>query len=385
MDISIYFTAVNPHRDKYDKKQFGSTIDVHSSSGGWIEPSNHRIAIIGIAGDDDRSASPYDCAADEVRKYLYELFESAPIGIVDLGNIRQGFTPKDTFFAVSSVVSFLLKKNIIPIFIGGGQEITYPCFLAYQDLEQMVNIVSVDPKFDFGDIEKEVNADNFLTHIILHNPNYLFNLSNIGYQTYFTDPAAIDLMSKLYFDAYRLGLFKMNMEEIEPIVRNADIISFDVAAIRHSDAPGRLFHSPNGFYGEDACQIMKYAGMSDKTGLAGIFNLDAALDVTGQTAHLVAQMIWCFIDGVIQRRGDHRFTNKKDFTKFIVFIEEGNHEIIFYKSHKTDRWWMEVPYPQSRGSKFERHLKIPCSYKDYQMACGQELPDRWWQTFQKLS
>jgi len=243
----------------------------------------------------------------------------------------------------------------------------------------------VDPKFDFGDVEQEVNAENFLTHIILHSPNYLFNLSNIGYQTYLVDSASVDLMAKLYFDAYRLGLFKMNMEDIEPIVRNADILSFDMSSLRMSDAPGRIFHSPNGFYGEDACQIMKYAGMSDKTGLAGIFNIHAASDTSGQTVHLAAQMIWCFMDGVAQRKNDQRFTNKNDFTKYIVFVEEGKHELIFYKSHKTDRWWMEVPYPQPKGSKFERHLKIPCSYKGYQTACNQELPDRWWQTFQKLS
>jgi hypothetical protein len=193
-------------------------------------------------------------------------------------------------------------------------------------------------------------------------------------------------MGKLYFDCYRLGFFKHNMEEVEPIVRNADILSFDISAIRMSDAPGTGKASPNGFYGEEACQIMRYAGLSDKLSSIGLYEFNPSLDRNGQTAHLIAQMIFCFIDGYVNRKADFPIAPKKDFAKYHVLVDdEEKYQIIFYKSPKSDRWWMEVPYPTSKNARYERHYLVPCSYSDYEFALNNGMPDRWWQTFQKLS
>jgi len=387
MDISIYFQPSLVDTETYLPTQLGSQIERFTNSDNFPSLENKSIALIGVL--EDRGSvnnSGTKNAPDLVRKYLYKLFSlTQNSAIVDLGNIHQGFTKEDTYFALSSAITSLVKKNIIPIIIGGGQDLTYANFIAYEKLEQMVNVVSVDPVFDIGNIDdRNVNSSNYLGNIILHQPNFLFNYSNIGYQTYFVEQPALDLISKLYFDAYRLGFFKFNIEEIEPIVRNADILSFDISAIRFSDAPGCGNHSPNGFYGEDACQIMRYAGLSEKISSLGIYEINPSFDNSNQTVHLAAQMIWCFLDGFYNRKKDFPFAAKAEVTKFIVFIEEGKYEINFFKSNKSDRWWMEVPYPSSKNSKFERHLMVPCSYSDYQTACSQNLPDRWWQTIQKL-
>jgi len=58
--------------------------------------------------------------------------------------------------------------------------------------------------------------------------------------------------------------------------------------------------------------------------------------------------------------------------------------VIFVKSKKTDRWWMQVPYPTG-GSRNERSHLVPCSYEDYKIAVSGEMPDLWWRTYQKLS
>lgn len=86
-----------------------------------------------------------------------------------------------------------------------------------------------------------------MSKIILQQPNYLFNFSNIGYQTYFVEQSALDLMQKLNFDIHRLGQARSKMDDVEPIIRNADLVSFDIGAIRHSEAPGNANASPNGF------------------------------------------------------------------------------------------------------------------------------------------
>lgn len=387
MDISIYFQPNSDQKEDYLQTQLGFQIDSYTASYGFPDLENKSIAIIGV--NEDRGAiNNLGCAnaPDLVRKYLYRLFSlSSKSSIVDLGNIQAGFTKEDTYFALSNAISTLVKKKIIPIVLGGGQDLSYANYIAYEKLEQMVNLVSVDPQFDLGNInEQKITSHNYLGNIILHQPNFLFNYSNIGYQTYFVEQPALDLMAKLYFDTYRLGFFKFNMEEIEPIVRNADILSFDISSIRFSDAPGCANHSPNGFYGEEACQIMRYAGLSEKLTSLGIYEINPEFDKDDQTVHLAAQMIWCFIDGFYNRKKDFPFSDKSEFTKYIVFVEEGKYELNFFKSNKSDRWWMEVPYPSSKKSRYERHLMVPCSYSDYQTACNQNLPDRWWQTVQKL-
>lgn len=277
-----------------------------------------------------------------------------------------------------------MKKNIVPIIIGGSQDLTYCNYKAYESLEQTINVVTIDSCFDIGDAEKELNAQSYLSKIILHKPNILFNYSNVGFQTYFTEQSGIALMEKLYFDTYRLGQVRANIEDVEPIVRNADLVSFDISAIRQSDAPGNGNASPNGFYGEEACQIARYAGLSDKLSSIGFYEVNPAFDTNEQTAHLTAQMIWYFIDGFYNRKQDYPIVDKSEYTKYRVSIKDHDHEIIFYKSDKSDRWWMNVPYPINKQVKYERHQMVPCSYRDYETACGDEMPDKWWQTYQKL-
>lgn len=370
----------------YIETSYGKLIRAYEKESDFPDLDNIQLAIIGVE-EDRKALNNEGCglAADYVRENLYRLFQgNYSSRIADLGNIRKGNTIDDSYFALTDVLSQLLKKGIIPIVIGGGQDLTYCNYLSYQKMEQTINIVSVDASFDIGDGDKELNSRSYLSKIILHKPNILFNYSNVGYQTYFVEQNAIELMGKLYFDAHRLGQVRKNMEDVEPIVRNADVLSFDISAIRQSDAPGNGNASPNGFYGEEACQICRYAGMSDKLTSFALYEINPAFDNNKQTAHLAAQMIWYFIDGFYNRKHDYPIVDKSEYTKYRVSITNHEHEIVFYKSNKSDRWWMDVPYPVNHQIKFERHHMVPCSYSDYETACSDELPDKWWLTFQKL-
>jgi arginase family enzyme len=386
MDFSEYFEPVNLNEGDlnfdYKDNQFVNSIEFYDGQ----DTSNFNIAIIGVG--EERNSTNEGCATapNHVRKYLYRLIGfNSSTKIIDLGNLKIGASTDDTYFALSSILENLIKQNVLPIIIGGSQDLTYANFLAYKNLEQTVNLVAIDSTFDLGEADEEINSNNFLTKIILHQPNYLFNYSNLGYQTYFINKEEIDLMGKLYFDTYRLGQVQQNIEEVEPIVRNADILSFDISSIRQSEAPGNRNASPNGFYGEQACQISRYAGLSDKLTSIGFYEINPELDINGQTAHSVAQMIWYFIDGINNRKKDYPIGTKKNYFKYRVNIQDGKNELVFYKSDKSERWWMDIPYPSHSKIKYERHILVPCSYEDYQTACNNEMPNRWWQTFQKLS
>lgn len=381
IDISDFNGA-----SKYPATSYGKIINAYLKDGDFPSLENVQLAIIGVE-EDRKALNNEGCglAADYVRENFYKLFQgSYSAKIVDLGNIKKGDSIDDSYFAVTDVLAQLLKKNIIPIVIGGSQDLTYCNYLAYQKMEQTINIVAVDSSFDIGEGDKTLDSQSYLSKIILHKPNILFNFSNIGYQSYFVDQNSVELMNKLFFDAHRLGKVRKKMEDVEPIVRNADLLSFDISAVRQSDAPGNGNASPNGFYGEEACQITRYAGMSDKLSSIGFYEINPAFDTNKQTAHLVAQMIWYFIDGFYNRKQDYPIVDKSEYTKYRVSIKDHDHEVVFYKSNKSDRWWMDVPYPINHQIKFERHHMVPCSYSDYETACTDELPDSWWQTYQKL-
>lgn len=346
---------------------------------------NGVVALIGVTENRNATSwAKFDGVADDVRRYLFNLKRGnfKPI-ILDLGNLKNGEGVNDTYAAISEIVAVLIRHAITPIFIGGSQDLTYAQYLAYQKLEQTVNIVGVDATFDLGTINDELTSETYLGKIITHQPNHLFNYSNIGYQTYFVEQPQIELMSKMFFDAHRLGEVRVKPEEVEPVMRNADIVSFDMSSIRSSDARATSKPTPNGFYAEEACRIMRYAGLSEKLSCLGIFEVTDETD-GGQTTHLVAQMLWFFFEGYYNRKVEMPTANNTNYMLYNVSVQNSEQPIVFYKSLLTDKWWMDVPYSVSKKNRYERHHFVPCSYNDYIMACNDEVPDRWWQAYQKL-
>ncbi len=391
MEPEIYFEPISSllsgfFKQNDDNSTLGDVLEAYIEKGKFPSLEGAQIAIIGI-NEDRKSVGNVGCdtAPDRVREYLYPLqIHWNRLHIVDLGNISQGHTVDDTYFAVKDVVSMLIKMDIVPILIGGSHDLTYANYLAYENIGRVINIAAVDPVFDLGHDDDELTSRSYLSRIILHQPNFLFNFTNIGYQSYFVNQDALVLMKNLFFDVNRLGNVRANMEETEPMVRNADILTFDLSAVRAADSPGNYYAGPNGFSGEEACRICRYAGMSDKLSSFGIYELNPEFDPRGQSAHLVAQMIWYFLDGFANRQHDLPYEDTKDFVRFQVYLEGQGEELIFLKSKKTDRWWIEIPLKNPVNKKYIRHHFVPCSYSDYQTALQQEIPDRWWMLQQKL-
>jgi len=319
---------------------------------------------------------------DIVRKQLYSLSDFfQKQRIVDLGNLKQGNTLADTYAALQFVISELIHKHVYIVLLGGTQNLTNPCFNACEKAKRLTNIVSVDSRFDIG-IEEEIDvSQNHVGNILKKGSKFLFDYSNIGYQSYFVSKEDIDLLNtKLLFEATRLGKARAELYELEPCLRDAHIVSFDIGAIRSESAPGNYYASPNGFTAEEACQISRYAGLGNSIFVFGVFEFNPSLDINNQTAMLIAQMIWYFIDGLNYKKED---ANHIDLNKFIKYIVKLNNEytITFYKSELTNRWWFEIPYQKLK----DRNALISCSYKDYLRACEQEVPDRWWRSYQKIN
>jgi len=390
MDLSIYFepldSAVIERSTLTQRFRLGETIERASNFGSFPELSGIKIALMG-APEDRNAISNKGCSngPDAVRSELYRLFPVTKNGgIADLGNIIRGNTINDTYFAISTIVAELVSKDIIPVLIGGSQDLTYAMYLGYEKIGRIINLAAIDPLFDIGESDQELDSQSYLSKIILHQPNFLFNFTNIGYQSYLVDHGGMNLLKNLYFDFYRLGNIQADIEGVEPYVRNADLISVDISAVRASDAPGNGNLQPNGFYGEEMCRILRYAGISEKVSSIGFFEYNPGYDRQDQTAKLMSQMIWYFLEGFFSRQHDYPKEGEKDYLKFTVTLKDFQDQIYFFKSRKTDRWWMKVPFRTRSRSKYERHHMVPCSAQDYEIAMKSHIPDRWWQTYQKL-
>ncbi len=361
-------------------QHLGSKVAFHTDKD-FPDIDKVKIAILGVL--ENRGASNFvdeEVNLEAIRKELYSMFPGNwHSAIADLGDILPGNSLEDTFFALQKVASKLIKKGIIPIVIGGTQDLTYPLYRAYDSQEQMVNLVAIDSKFDFGKQEDGITSNSYLSKIVLDEPNNLFNFSNIGYQTYYNSQEEIDLIEKLYFDAYRLGEISNNIELAEPTFRDADIVSIDLNAVKSSYSGNFVTFTPNGFDGKEICSLARYSGISDKVSSFGIFNHNCKRE----ESVLIAQIIWYFIEGVNYRSEEYPFGTKENYLKYIIPLESD--ELVFYKSNKTGRWWIEINFFTNQHNKLKKNTLLPCSHEEYLAACNNEIPERWWKAQRKNS
>ena len=380
--LSPVSELVLAHNQLLSQQALGRKLRVHSQQNGLPDLDGVNIAIIGVLENrNDFNYIGEEFQLNEIRKAFYSLFPGSWNTIVaDLGDINKGESVEDTYFALKTTLSILIEKKIIPIIIGGTQDLTYANYRAYDALVPMVNIVNVDCKFDLGDSNKPIKNNSFVGKIILDKPYNLFNYSTIGYQTYFNSQEEIDLMDKIYFEFYRLGQISKDIPLVEPVLRDANIVSLDLNSVKSSEVSLNQKYSPNGFDGKEICAISRYAGISNKVSSFGIYEYMASKD-DEITSMLVAQIIWYFIEGVNYRVKDDNFSDENNYQKYITLVDD--QELIFYKSNKTGRWWIEIPFLTEINTKLKRHTLLPCMHQDYLDACNSKIPDRWYKAFQK--
>ena len=277
---------------------------------------------------------------------------------VDLGDIRAGATEEDTYAAVQSVVAELVQMGIVPIVLGGGHDLTVPMYKGLESVGRPMNLVTVDPRLDFGGDPSVVSSRNHMNSVVMHEPNYLFDYVNVGHQGYLTDPDTLELLERLQFEAIRLGALLQNIQHVEPVVRNADLVTIDVASIRASDHPASTHASPNGMTAEHFCQLSRYVGMSDRMLATGFFEHNPDLDDRGRGGHLVAQGVWHVLDGIYNQKGDHPKCSTDDYLNTSWTFGE-QHEIAFFKSPEATVGGWTCPCPPTTKQTF-----CPvCSYR----------------------
>ncbi len=330
------------------------------------------IVIVGCGeqrGSD--SELPYSNSPDAIREELYKMYNWHGIKIADAGNILEGADVYDTRAALRTVLKELHDAGKVVVVLGGSQDLTMQQYEAFKNAEQIIQATVTDMLIDMDETET-VTAHSFLMDMLTEQPNFIAHYNHIGFQSYYVHPRILETLDKLRFDFYRVGVARQNLEEMEPVLRSSNMYSFDMKAIKYADAPANTTGSPNGFTGDEACQLMRYAGMATHLDSIGIYGYDAGADQHNITAKQIAQMLWYFVDGYYLRGKEAGLKNKDQFLSFNIQFTE--YETEFIKSKRTNRWWMLLPDGRY----------VPCSYRDYQVASAGDIPERWLREQERL-
>ena len=362
----------------HPKQALGKNIKIHTDQKGFPNLQGCSIALVGVL--EIRNAffptSVYNL--EDFRKCFYRLFPGNwNFNICDLGNLPNGASPEDTYFALKEICIHLRQLNIVTIVLGGSHDLIYPIYQSYKDNKQLVNIVSVDNQFDFSQQEELISGRSYMSRIIMEQPNFLYNFTNLGYQSYYIAQEELDLMEKLHFDSLKLGSLLDYVAQSEPFFRDANIAGFDMKSLRWQALNNSSGH-PNGIDSRTICTLARYAGISDRTDFFGVFEL---LN-TSISHQLTAQIVWYFIEGFSNRFDEYPVQTSNGFTRYTVALSDM--EMVFYQSEKSGRWWLEIINQNYLNNKNKTSTLLPCTHEDYLDACSDKIPDKWWKATKRL-
>lgn len=373
LNISDFLSPVNLHEisndEGYKEGQIGGIISTYKieAAGNEEFPDLDDVQVVLLGCGEQRGSGLIHGrseAPDLVRRQLYSLYYwHNDVKIADVGNIKEGSLYTDSYAALKTVIHELINDGKTVIILGGSHDLTLAQYSAYVENQKAVEASCIDALIDLN-IDSPFRHENFLMEMLTSEPNYIRHYNHIAFQSFYVHPRMLETMDKLRFDCYRVGSVKETIEEMEPVIRNSSFVSFDISAIAHAYAPANSV-SPNGLNGEEACVLMRFAGMSPNVNSIGIYGFDAGYDKDNLTAKQIAHMIWYILDGRSRGRREVELNQRDSFNEYHIAFAEV--ETTFLQSKKTGRWWMQLP-----NKNF-----IACSYKDYLLASSNEIPERW--------
>jgi hypothetical protein len=114
--------------------------------------------------------------------------------------------------------------------------------------------------------------------------------------------------------------------------------------------------------------------MSDRVNIAGIFNIPDS----SSSSQITAQTMWYVIEGMHFRTNEYPFSTNQNCVKYTVSCDE--HELTFYQSTVSKRWWIEVPKKYNPNLE---NILLSCAEEDYFLAEKGTVPERWWKAIRR--
>jgi arginase family enzyme len=357
------------------KYTLGASIEKNSQNLLKYNLSKIQIAIIGIPFDSRNEKTYSPETPKKIRSELYQLANlDAKLKVVDFGDLKPASSVKGNYQAVRDIVDYFNELKITTVIIGGSQDLSFGVCLAYK-FKSYFSYSTLDAFLDVKQGKEQFNSTNYLTRLFANYPG-LFQFNLIGYQNHYVANEHLKKIKSVH-NHIRLGQLRDNLLIAEPVLRNTDFLSIDINAVKHSDAPGKTRIIPNGFKSEEICQLAKYAGLSSRLKIFGIFDVAVENDQQNLTVKLAAQILWYFLEGFMNR-DDKRPDSQENNVKYKVEVEGVDQPLVFFKDTISGRWWMQI---ETTGKK---KFYFACSEKEYQQASANEIPEMWINYIQKI-
>ena len=364
--FSEYFSPVKfeiiDYVNKLDNNQLGSKLKINGRDN-LNSFESLDIVIFSVNEYRFNSAIRKSFNANkDFRKKLYSLYYGNwNLNIYDLGDLENGNLVSDTQFALSKILEFFSKNKILVITIGGSQNLLFDIYSSLKETLQKINLVSVDNKIDFSN-----NNESFLHKIIMDENNKLANFSNIGYQKHLTSVPENKLLDKMYFESINLGKIKYNVAEAEPVLRDSDIVSFNINSVKAGEL-NNAHQYPNGLSSYELCSLSRFSGLSSRVNIVSYFeNWDLSI-----MNSLLAESTWYVIDGYATRINENPLSDSNDFIYYNIELD--NYKFKFYRSKLSDRWWVE--FLNDEIISIEKDI-ISCTFDDYNNCKNSVIPER---------
>lgn len=380
MDVRHYFDAVD--FSQYSEKStwnwkylVGAAIEKKTVT---LTPNNFQkldAVIIGVPFDSRIEKGNFSEAPDKIRAELYVLSKfNKQLNVADFGNLKAAKSVKGTYQALCDIIEFFNELEIATIVIGGSQDLSFGLCNAFRN-NDLFSFTTVDAFLDIKKGKETFSSTNYLSRIFSAQNN-LFQFGLVAYQSHYIAPELFTKTKGVNTNV-RLGQLREDIKLAEPVFRNSDVVSFDIGAVKHAEAPGSGILTPNGLRSEEACQLAKYAGLSNRVKVFGLFEYDVKKDVHQLTSKLGAQILWYFLDGFLYRKKYD--TDEIDtFKMFQVEVKDLDKPLEFYLNSETNQWWIKIQTIETKP------IYLACSVHEYNQASNNEIPELWLNYIQKL-
>src|SRR5699024_10738776 len=232
-----------------------------------------------------------------------EAFTSILEQTIDAGNITVSGELEADQQRLGEVVAEYLKKDIIPIILGGGHGTAFGHFLGYAKADLKTSIFNLDAHTDVRPLKNgKSHSGSPFRQALEHKSGCCKQYSVAGLQPHSVADAHLEFIE--YYNGNAVFKDKTDIEAIKKLLNGTNdrcMVTFDMDAVAQAFAPGVSAPCTNGLQPALWLQTAYQAGKNKTVTSFDLAEVNPKFDRDGQTARLAAVTIWSFMKGIADR------------------------------------------------------------------------------------
>lgn len=272
-----------------------------------INTTNVDIALLGYVCDEGVRRNLGRTGASQGPTALRERLAKLPIHfdkkrVADVGNIICVDEDMESCqLAFADYIKQLISKQIFPIAIGGGHDMSYGHFKGIHNAignNKKIGIINFDAHFDLRPVEKKTNSGTPFNQILNEFENVNYFAIGIQRQANTKELFEIAKNNKVdYAINYDCESSKEELnalkDRLQSIINDSDYlyITIDLDGFSSAYAPGVSAPSPLGFTPYFVFKVLRFLFDTNKVISCDIAELNPTLDRDNLTANLAAKLV----------------------------------------------------------------------------------------------